>query len=103
MFSVSGKALQPEESPTLVDTWKEMEKLVHLGNDLPVIFRTFLTFIPGKVKSIGVSNFSVKTLDILLSQASIIPAVNQVCSLLLCLTPERLILSGRDASTTTPG
>lgn len=32
----------------------------------------------GKVKSIGVSNFSIKTLDILLPHCSIIPATNQV-------------------------
>jgi len=57
-----GKILQPEEYPTFVDTWKEMEKLLHTG----------------KVKSIGVSNFSIKTLDVLLPQASVIPAVNQI-------------------------
>jgi diketogulonate reductase-like aldo/keto reductase len=32
----------------------------------------------GKVRSIGVSNFSIKNLDILLPQINIIPAVNQV-------------------------
>ena len=28
----SGRALQPEEHPTFVDTWKEMEKLLGTGN-----------------------------------------------------------------------
>ncbi|KAJ6495691.1 NADP-dependent oxidoreductase domain-containing protein [Mycena vitilis] len=55
-------ALSPDEHPTFVETWKEMEKL--LGT--------------GKVKSIGVSNFSVKTLTTLLSQCSVVPATNQV-------------------------
>ncbi|KAG9081410.1 hypothetical protein FS749_007681 [Ceratobasidium sp. UAMH 11750] len=32
----------------------------------------------GKVKSIGVSNFSIKLLDVLLPQAKIVPATNQV-------------------------
>ncbi|THG95126.1 hypothetical protein EW026_g6467 [Hermanssonia centrifuga] len=32
----------------------------------------------GKVKSIGVSNFSIKTLEVLLPQCTIIPATNQV-------------------------
>ncbi|KAJ3815110.1 Aldo/keto reductase [Lentinula aff. lateritia] len=48
--------------PTIVDTWKEMEKL--LGT--------------GKVKTLGVSNFSIKTLEQLLPQCSVRPAVNQV-------------------------
>lgn len=34
--------------------------------------------IPGKVKSLGVSNFSIKTLTELLPHCTIIPAVNQV-------------------------
>lgn len=59
----AGKILQPEESPTYVETWQAMEKLLE----------------GGKVKSIGVSNFSIKTLDVLLPQAKIVPAVNQVC------------------------
>jgi len=55
-------SLQPEESPTYVETWKEMEKLVETG----------------KVKTLGVSNFSIKTLEVLLASAKIVPAVNQV-------------------------
>ncbi|CAL1707856.1 unnamed protein product [Somion occarium] len=61
-LTLDGEALQPDENPTFVDTWREMEKLVATG----------------QVKSIGVSNFSVKTLEILLPYASIVPAVNQV-------------------------
>ncbi|KAJ7690716.1 aldo/keto reductase [Mycena rosella] len=55
-------ALTPNEHPTFVETWKEIEKLVE----------------PAKVRSIGVSNFSIKTLEELLSQCSVVPAVNQV-------------------------
>ncbi|KAH8108096.1 aldo/keto reductase [Cristinia sonorae] len=59
---VTSRILRPDEHPTFVETWKEMEKLLESG----------------KVKSIGVSNFSVKTLEILLPQAKVIPAVNQI-------------------------
>ncbi|KAI0662455.1 Aldo/keto reductase [Cubamyces menziesii] len=58
----SGKTLQPDESPTFVETWKAMEEL----------FKT------GKAKAIGVSNFSIKTLTELLEHANVVPAVNQV-------------------------
>jgi len=58
----TGHALQPDETPTFVDTWKDMEKLLDSG----------------KVKNIGVSNFSIKTLTTLLQHARIVPAVNQV-------------------------
>ncbi|KZT27226.1 Aldo/keto reductase [Neolentinus lepideus HHB14362 ss-1] len=57
-----GKFLQPDEHPTIVDTWKEMEKLLETG----------------KVKTIGVSNFSIKTLTQLLADCDVIPATNQV-------------------------
>ncbi|KAI0044266.1 Aldo/keto reductase [Auriscalpium vulgare] len=56
------EVLKPHEAPTIVDTWKDMEKLLDTG----------------KVKSIGVSNFSVKTLTELLPHAKVIPAANQV-------------------------
>lgn len=46
----------------LQDTWQEMEKLVD----------------DGLVKSIGISNFSCKKMDDLLSYARIQPAANQV-------------------------
>lgn len=58
----SGEALQPEESPTFIETWKEMEQLV----------------ASGKTRSIGVSNFSIKTLTTLLQHARVMPVVNQV-------------------------
>ncbi|KAJ7285932.1 NADP-dependent oxidoreductase domain-containing protein [Mycena rebaudengoi] len=54
--------LAPEEQPTFTDTWKDMEKLLKTG----------------KVKSIGVSNFSIKTLEQLLPHCSILPVTNQV-------------------------
>ncbi|EGN94913.1 hypothetical protein SERLA73DRAFT_155598 [Serpula lacrymans var. lacrymans S7.3] len=44
------------------ETWAEMEKVL----------------ASGKVKAIGVSNFSIKTLEQLLTTASILPAANQV-------------------------
>ncbi|KAG8786299.1 hypothetical protein FRC19_001694 [Serendipita sp. 401] len=56
------RVLQPEESPTFVETWLEMEKLLQTG----------------KVRTIGVSNFSVKTLEILLPHVKVVPAVNQI-------------------------
>lgn len=46
----------------IIDTWREMEKLVESG----------------KVKSIGVCNFSPELLEDLIKQAKIKPAVNQV-------------------------
>ncbi|KAI0696587.1 Aldo/keto reductase [Cytidiella melzeri] len=51
-----------EESPSFVETWKEMEKLLDTG----------------KVKAIGVSNFSIKNLEILLGHCKVVPASNQV-------------------------
>jgi len=54
--------LKPDESPTIIDTYKEMEKL----------------FETGKVKSIGVSNFSIKTLSQLLPHVVVIPVTNQI-------------------------
>ncbi|KAF4954271.1 hypothetical protein FSARC_12181 [Fusarium sarcochroum] len=56
-----GKILRIHESPTFVETWKQMEKLV--GD---------------KCRSIGVCNFTQKTLNVLLEHATIVPAVNQV-------------------------
>ena len=45
-----------------VDTYLDMEKLL----------------VTGKVKAIGVANYSVKYLDKLLPRATIVPAVNQI-------------------------
>ncbi|TFK36516.1 reductase AKOR2 [Crucibulum laeve] len=50
------------DSPTFNDVWAEMEKLLKAG----------------KVKAIGVSNFSIKTLEELAKTAKVTPAVNQV-------------------------
>ncbi|KAG9220633.1 hypothetical protein CCMSSC00406_0003732 [Pleurotus cornucopiae] len=60
--SGQSRTLRPDEHPTFIDTWKEMEKLLDTG----------------KVKTIGVSNFSVKTLTELLPHCTVIPATNQV-------------------------
>ncbi|KAL4897970.1 putative aldo-keto reductase [Aspergillus ambiguus] len=56
-----GKPLRISDSPTFVETWKMMEKCVG-----------------SRCKAIGVSNFTQKTLDALLAEATIIPVVNQV-------------------------
>jgi glycerol 2-dehydrogenase (NADP+) len=45
-----------------VDTWKDLEKLLSTG----------------KVKAIGVSNFDIHNLEILLQNSTVVPAVNQV-------------------------
>ncbi|KAF7792256.1 hypothetical protein EIP86_003292 [Pleurotus ostreatoroseus] len=59
---VNGRVLEAHEAPTFIDTWKEMEKLLDTG----------------KVKSIGISNFSIKNLEILLPHCKVIPVTNQV-------------------------
>lgn len=56
-----GKTVMPNEEPSFVETWKKMEKLVG-----------------PQCKSIGVSNFTQKTMDILLKEAEIVPAINEV-------------------------
>ncbi|KAG8828437.1 hypothetical protein FRC19_006535 [Serendipita sp. 401] len=58
----TGRTLRPNESPTFVETWLEMEKLP----------------LTGKTRSIGICNFSIKNLEILLSKANIVPAVHQI-------------------------
>lgn len=49
-----------------VTTWKSMEKLLHDSRS------------SGKVKAIGVSNYSKRYLEELLPHATVIPAVNQI-------------------------
>ncbi|KII95745.1 hypothetical protein PLICRDRAFT_97506 [Plicaturopsis crispa FD-325 SS-3] len=68
------KTIGPDEHPTFIDTWKDMEKLL----------------LTGKVKSIGVSNFSIKTLTRLLPHCTVVPATNQV-ELQPCLPQEDLV------------
>lgn len=53
-----------DDTIDFIQTWKAMEKL----------FETR----PGKIKGIGVSNFSIKTLTELLKHAKIVPAMNQI-------------------------
>ncbi|KAF8653325.1 hypothetical protein AX16_004025 [Volvariella volvacea WC 439] len=57
-----GVVLTPEDSPTFIETYLEMEKLLATG----------------KVKSIGVSNFSIKNLSQLLEKCTVVPVTNQV-------------------------
>ncbi|GAB4813893.1 hypothetical protein N2152v2_000939 [Parachlorella kessleri] len=52
----------PKVDPPLEDTWAAMEKLVHKG----------------LCRTIGVSNFSIKKLEDLMSKSTIRPSVNQV-------------------------
>ncbi|KAB8222223.1 NADP-dependent oxidoreductase domain-containing protein [Aspergillus novoparasiticus] len=51
-----------DHSHSHVQTWKNMEKLLATG----------------KVKAIGVSNYSVRYLEQLLPEATVVPAVNQI-------------------------
>ncbi|KAG1744634.1 NADP-dependent oxidoreductase domain-containing protein [Suillus paluster] len=55
-------SLMLDETCDFNDTWKEMEKVL----------------ASGKVRSIGVSNFSIKTLEQLLKTAKVMPAVLQI-------------------------
>ncbi|KAJ7881189.1 NADP-dependent oxidoreductase domain-containing protein [Mycena leptocephala] len=56
------KDLKIVESPTFNETWTELERLHGSG----------------RARAIGVSNFSIKTLEQLFKTAKIVPAVNQV-------------------------
>ncbi|KAA1472667.1 Aldo/keto reductase [Dentipellis sp. KUC8613] len=62
------------ESPTFVEVWAELEKVL----------------ASGKAKAIGVSNFSIKNLETLLKTAKVVPAVNQVELHPLLAQPELL-------------
>ncbi|KAH7100510.1 Aldo/keto reductase [Auriculariales sp. MPI-PUGE-AT-0066] len=72
--SVDGYVLQPDESPTIADTWRDMEALLTTG----------------RCKAIGVSNFSIPLLEELLKHASVVPAANQV-ELHPCLPQTQLV------------
>ncbi|KAI0325310.1 Aldo/keto reductase [Cubamyces sp. BRFM 1775] len=61
-YTEDNKPIPYGQSPTYVETWKEMEKLLDTG----------------KVRSIGVSNFSIKLLEVLLRESDVVPATNQV-------------------------
>lgn len=53
-----------DRSLTHIQTWQNLESLIKSN--------------PSKVKAIGVANYSVKYMEKLLAQASIVPAVNQI-------------------------
>lgn len=59
-----GDFFATDDTISFVDTWRQMEKL--------------LDSRAGKVKAIGVSNFSLKNLTELLKYARIVPAMNQI-------------------------
>ncbi|KAI0827824.1 Aldo/keto reductase [Trametes gibbosa] len=61
-FTEDNKPIPHDQSPTFVETWKAIEGLLDTG----------------KVRSIGVSNFSIKLLEVLLREGSVVPATNQV-------------------------
>ncbi|KAH8705016.1 putative aldo-keto reductase [Talaromyces proteolyticus] len=58
---------RPDERPTFMDSWKLMEKLVEPGSATA-----------RQCRAIGVSNFTEKTLNTLLEEATVVPAVNQI-------------------------
>ena len=62
--NVPGEKHIVDDSISFVDTWKQLEKLLETR--------------AGKVKGIGVSNFSLKNLTELLKHAKVVPAMNQV-------------------------
>lgn len=62
MATENGKVVPPDVAPTFVEAWKQMEQI----------------YAEGKVKSIGVSNFSIKNLELLLKEATVVPVTNQV-------------------------
>lgn len=55
------KTLLPGDSPSIVDTWLLMEKLVG-----------------PQCRTIGVSNFTERTLEQVLARATIVPAINEI-------------------------
>ena len=64
-----------------LDTWKEMERLYKTYPDkLKAIGepRVPLPSFPSLTHSSGVSNFSVKFLERLLANSTVVPAVNQI-------------------------
>ncbi|KZW03672.1 aado/keto reductase [Exidia glandulosa HHB12029] len=72
--SPNGNLVQPNEYPTVVDTWKQMEKLLQTG----------------KCKAIGVSNFDIKKIQSLLDECTVVPAANQI-ELHPCLPQTKLV------------
>ncbi|KZT21820.1 Aldo/keto reductase [Neolentinus lepideus HHB14362 ss-1] len=50
------------ESPSIPEVWAQMEEV----------------YAAGKARAIGVSNYSIKTLEVLLPTAKVVPAMNQV-------------------------
>jgi glycerol 2-dehydrogenase (NADP+) len=78
-----GRARNPDESPTIIETWKEMEKLLASGRPIATyssIPRDGRVINPsaGQIKTIGVSNFGIPLLEKLLAECSVLPATNQV-------------------------
>ncbi|KAF8913292.1 reductase AKOR2 [Mucidula mucida] len=64
-----------KDTPTYLDGTARLDDNIKIGDvwaDMEALLET------GKVKAIGVSNFSPKTLDPLLETAKVVPAVNQV-------------------------
>lgn len=53
-----------DKSVNWIDTWKSME----------LLYKEY----PNKLKAIGVSNVSIEFLELLLKEATVVPAVNQI-------------------------
>lgn len=66
MHDPLGKVLPPTSSPTIIDTWLSMQSLLQTHKS--------------QLRSIGVSNFSIKTFTQLVAdeRVTVIPATNQV-------------------------
>lgn len=71
-----------DHSWKISDTWKQMEAVLKKGPSLRALFILqpvlLIGIHEGKVKSIGVSNFSQAKLEEILPTAEVIPAVDQV-------------------------
>ena len=70
--------------------WRNSSRAVGRALVCPEPFTHAAGGVSGKVRAIGVSNFSIKTLSTLLAHASIVPAVNQV-ELHPCLPQHELL------------
>lgn len=76
LISLIGQTLQPEESPTYIETWKEMEKLIANGNnqkDLLTDVQLTVTLIQALQRRLG-SRTSVSRLS---KHFSITPILSQ--------------------------
>ncbi|KZV98103.1 aado/keto reductase [Exidia glandulosa HHB12029] len=74
MARYNGRTVQPDEYPTIIDAWKDMEA----------------AFFAGKVRAIGVSNFDKTKIQRIIDECRVVPAVNQI-ELHPCLPQKELL------------